>query len=140
MKVRDAIAVARQVGKADDDTRVVNGRWSVPGHAAEVADVSRYSVLPDNCVCGAEAPYRAIADARDTHYSALIIDRRGCRAGIGINRRKLADRALAWAPDYRTKLQDLSRGHAGRIMKSILGPADGLATIIDSGGVTVEPA
>src|SRR5215472_8165242 len=63
MEVRCSARVTREIGKAGDVTAVVDSCGRVPCHAAQVADVGGYAVLPDYGASGAESSHRAIANA-----------------------------------------------------------------------------
>src|SRR5262249_466321 len=70
------------VGEADDDAVVVDGRGSVPGIAAEVTEVHRNSILPEEGVRCAHAANSHAAGAGDAHHLAQIVDSRGRAGGI----------------------------------------------------------
>src|SRR5262249_61140641 len=110
-----------------------------PCHAAEVGDVGGYAVLPNHGASGAEPAHRAIANAGDADYRALVIDGSGRGAGMvgQRKRRQVLDLAVLRSPDHGMELQDLPQRDAGRVMNRVLRPSHGLSLVVNRSSVTV---
>src|SRR5260370_9376189 len=104
------------MGKTGDFTLGVNGRRRVPRDAAEVADVGRYSVLPDHGVSSAEPAYGAITNAGDANHRTLIVDGGGRRGSIAGDGGRFPDLAVLLSPQCRPELQHLSWRTSGCVM------------------------
>src|SRR5262249_25552736 len=138
VEIRRAARVAWQVREADDDTQVVDGCGRIPSHPAEVADIGGHAVLPEHGVSGAESPYRSIANPGDAYDLALLIDSSGCGTCIALEGRQLLYLTVLPSPNHRSELENLPWRNASWVMDRILCPANGLATIVDAGGIAVE--
>src|SRR5262249_21771430 len=74
----------------------------------------------------------------DAYDLALVIDRRGRRAGIAGQGRQLLYLTVLPSPHHRSELENLPWRNAGWVMHRILCPANDLAAIVDAGGIAVE--
>src|SRR5262249_44596179 len=123
VEIRRAARIAWEVREADDDTQVVNGCGRIPSHPAEVADIGRDAVLPEHGVSGAKSTYCSITNPGDAYDLALVIDRRGRRAGIAGQGRQLLYLTVLPSPHHRSELENLPWRNAGWVMHRILCPA-----------------
>jgi hypothetical protein len=118
---------------------LLNGRRRIPGMPSEITEVDRDTLFPENRVRSTHSANRNSTRAGDTDNVPAIIDSGGGAGGIARQWRQFLHRAVG-LPDHSPELQYLKRGIAGRIVNSILSPADNLPPIVCGGGVAVVPA
>src|SRR5713226_3784620 len=128
-----------RVGEADDRSLIIDRSGSVPGIASNVPKVNRNTVLPEHRMLSADTSDRDTTIAGDANHLTIVIDRCGGAGAVARQRREFPHCAVR-PPYHRRELQDLERRVAGRIVNTILRPADHLTSIIDGCGVAAVTA